>query len=60
MDEILRILREIVEVQQRIYDRYAALKINAPGATSDAEVDAQYLDLLRARLELAEYEAKAS
>lgn len=53
-DEILALKKQLVEVQQRIYDRHKMLVGMA--ADSDEALDVCEIDLIRAKLELAEYQ----
>ena len=48
----VEILTEIVAVQQRLYDRCIEIRTANPNATSLDVIDQQYLELLRAKLEL--------
>lgn len=65
MSEVEKLLTKIVEVQQRIYDRYAEIRRSYreknPGegdAVGDGEMDAAELELLKTQLELAKYKEK--
>jgi hypothetical protein len=55
MTEAQRLLEQIIEVRQRMYDRCIKLKETAPGGISGDDIDKALLDLLQAKLELAKY-----
>jgi hypothetical protein len=54
-EEVRKLLADIIEVRQRMYDRYVSIRKELPTAVSDQDLDEKLLDLLRAKLELAEH-----
>lgn len=58
VDDVLAILTQIVATQQRIYNRLELAREERPDAVGESELDREFLVLLRANLELAEYLAK--